>query len=105
MINWILPTIYFLIPLVGMVLIIRSGRVMRYEKYVHHSGTTPVFVRTDLKGKHRNYCLCFSCNRFHPGRVGNCPIAQALYKNCLKHNVVTPVWECPRFKQDPFANN
>lgn len=78
-----------------------AGRPSKmFEKYQHH-GESLVWVRSDLKGRHRKHCLCFDCKRFHPGSTGNCTIAQATYENCLRHNIVTPVWECPRFRQDP----
>lgn len=68
------------------------------EVYNHHGAD--VAVRSDLKGKHREHCLCFSgCGFFKPGTEGNCPIAQAIFDNCVKFNVVTPVWECPKFNK------
>lgn len=73
-----------------------------FEKYKHH-GEGLVWVRADLRGRHRDHCLCFDCKRFHPGSAGNCPVAKTLYQLCIDHDLVTPVWECPRFKQDPFA--
>jgi hypothetical protein len=68
---------------------------MKLVEYEHHG--TMVKVQDELKGKHREYCLCFSqnCKRLKIGQPDNCPIAQALYKNCVEFNVVTPVWECP----------
>jgi len=69
----------------------------KYEKYKHHGAE--VWVRSDLKGKHRDYCLCWSCNQFHPGQKINCPAAQVLYQNCVTFDVVTPVWECPNFER------
>ena len=71
---------------------------MSYETYEHHGHR--VRVRSDLKGKHREHCLCYSCKLFVPeDRVGNCHVANIIYGNCIQHNVVTPVWECPRFKE------
>lgn len=58
-------------------------------------GTTVVTVNP--KGRHRSLCLCYGCARFLPGEEDNCSIAQDLYANCIKHNVVTPVLECPEF--------
>jgi hypothetical protein len=71
-----------------------------YEKYTHHG--TEVTVRKDLKGKHREYCLCYTCEVFKDGTIvsrGGCPTAKALYENCIKYGVVTPVFECPDFKE------
>ena len=78
-------------------------------RYVHHGQV--VSVREDLKGKHREHCLCYQCANFNydperitPGEFGmtgkgkQCPIAQDTYMNCVKHGLVTPVFECPKFK-------
>jgi hypothetical protein len=68
----------------------------RFEDYTHHG--CRVWVRSGLKGKHRDACLCFACARFHPdSRDENCDIANLLYAMCRLHFLVTPVWECPRF--------
>jgi hypothetical protein len=67
------------------------------EKYVHHG--TEVSVLSDVKGKHRSHCLCFQgCKRFEPGSKFNCPIAQAVYANCVRFNLTTPVYECPDYE-------
>jgi len=67
-----------------------------FEEYEHHGKM--VWVRSKLKGSHRDHCLCFTCNKFFPGdKVKNCPIAQELYEFCLKHNTVNPMYECPKF--------
>jgi hypothetical protein len=67
-----------------------------YTQYEHHGQT--VTVRSDLQGKHRHHCLCFDgCKHFAPGTEQNCEIAAAVYRNCVQFNIVTPVWECPRF--------
>lgn len=64
--------------------------------YDHHGAS--VKVRPDLKGKHRQYCLCYMCKKFKPGAEDNCPIAQAVYKNCVEFDIVTPMWECAKFE-------
>ena len=69
---------------------------MNIQTYEHHG--VIVKVRPELKGKHREYCLCFSgCKNFKPNTPENCLIAQALFENCVKFNVTTPVWECPEY--------
>lgn len=68
---------------------------MSYSKYIHHGAQ--VWVRDDLKGQHRNYCLCYQCDKFLPNNPRNCPIAQALFKLNVKHALTTPVFECPEF--------
>ena len=65
------------------------------ERYTHHG--REVSVVAAVKGQHRDHCLCFACSKFKPGTPENCPIAQATYENCVKHNLVTPVYECPEF--------
>jgi len=69
-------------------------------KYEHHG--TLVNVDMDLKGLHREHCLCFQgCNFFKPeDHANNCEIANAVFKNCVDFNIVTPVWECPKFEKE-----
>ena len=66
-----------------------------YERYKHHG--VNVWVRWDLKGKHREYCLCFSCDRFKPDTEDNCVTANLIFALCKECDLVTPVWECPFF--------
>lgn len=66
-------------------------------KYEHHG--VNVSVREDLKGKHRDFCLCYLCARFKPGTDEHCEVAKAVYENCVKLGVVTPMWECPKFSE------
>jgi len=70
-----------------------SGKFVQYE---HHGEL--VWVNEELKGKHREHCLCFSCANFHPGAPEtNCPIANLNYAVCLAHGMTLPVYECPKF--------
>ena len=70
----------------------------KFVYYEHHG--TGVWVNRELKGKHREHCLCFSCDKFKPGTPeGNCPIANLNYAVCLAHNMVLPVYECPEFEE------
>jgi len=67
-----------------------------YEQYEHYGKT--VWVNSALRGKHREHCLCWSCDKFVPDdRDGNCPIANLVYAVCVRENLVLPVWECPDF--------
>ena len=68
---------------------------MNYEQYEHHGRV--VWVRSDLIGKHKDFCLCYSCERFSPGATYNCPIAEGNFQYCVKNDLVLPVWECPEF--------
>ena len=64
-----------------------------YTKYEHHG--KEVTVKTELKGRHRGFCLCYECKKFNLlDRENNCHIANNIYKNCVDFNVVTPVFEC-----------
>jgi len=57
-----------------------------------------VAVRGDLKGRHREYCLCNRCGRFFPDdKEMNCPVAEMLFAIDRFCHLVTPVWECPQF--------
>ncbi len=66
-----------------------------------HYGPGKVWVRRVLKGRHREHCLCYSCDRFKPeDREKNCRVANLLYELCRTLNIVIPVWECPKFEED-----
>jgi hypothetical protein len=70
----------------------------KFGKYMHHG--VEVFVIEEVKGKHREHCLCFSCDKYHPGAPqGNCPIANLIYAVDLSCHVTTPVYECPEFAE------
>lgn len=66
------------------------------ERYVHHG--REVAVESALKGRHREHCLCFICDRFAPGHADHCSIAAKLYALCVDESLVAPVWECPAFE-------
>lgn len=73
-----------------------KGDIMNsFIQYQHHGWD--VWVKVDLQGKHRDHCLCFSCDKFKPDTSDNCKIAQAIYNNCVKFGITTPMWECPEF--------
>lgn len=70
---------------------------METEEYIHHDRL--VTVISALKGKHRDICLCYSCDHFHPeDRGNNCPIANRVFATCVDFGIVTPVTECPRYE-------
>ena len=73
---------------------------MPYRLYQHWPSAPLVWVDAELKGKHRDHCLCFSCNRFSPDdREKNCPRANLLYSFCVLMDMTTPVYECPEFRE------
>jgi hypothetical protein len=74
---------------------------MKFVSYDHYGSIN--FVREDLKGQHREHCLCFSCLKFHPkpeDMSENCPRARLLYNFCVLTGMVTPVWECSEFAEN-----
>lgn len=97
----------------------KDAKVIEYE---HHG--TKVKVREDLKGKHRENCLCFRCGVFEIGSASEelladlqcgirglhnaakarmdegCARSALLYALCRELDMTTPVWECPEQK-DP----
>jgi hypothetical protein len=78
--------------------IISDALRQSFDKYVHHN--TPVYVRKDLKGHHREYCLCYHCENLDIEDVEkNCPIANVLYRFNILAGITTPVWECKEFKE------
>jgi len=79
----------------------RKPSTKRFAQYEHHDAV--VWVRSDLKGKHRQHCLCWSCKKFKPGKEDNCPRARELYELCVKNNMTTPVFECPFFDEQKPA--
>jgi len=55
-------------------------------------------VRSNLKGRHRDHCLCYACDRFAPDdREHNCPRANLLYALDVAFTMTTTVWECSAF--------
>lgn len=66
----------------------------KYIKYEHHG--VEVIARKDLKGKHRESCLCYECSFL----MSPCPIAKDLFALDKKYHIVTPVFECPDFKEE-----
>jgi len=71
---------------------------MTYIRYEHHGNL--VWVCAELKGRHREHCLCWDSGHFTPdNREGNCPRANELYEFDVRQGMVTPVWECPLFSK------
>ena len=72
---------------------------MNIIKYEHHGAE--VSVIEENKGRHRENCLCWQdCRFFYPDDPdANCPIASILYNLCVLENLVTPVWECAKYKK------
>ena len=71
-------------------------------KYNHHGAV--VSVQEHLIGKHREHCLCWlGCKYFKPNdRPNNCSIANQVFEICVKYDIVSPVWECPKYEKENF---
>ena len=68
-----------------------------YEKY-ERSGKT-AWVRSDLKGRQKQFCMCWDCRRFSPeSEDKGCPVIRQVLKVAADSNIVLPVWECELFE-------
>jgi len=57
-----------------------------------------VWVKRELKGKHREHCLCYDCLLFdQESREDSCLKANTIFALCQAFDMVLPVWECPDF--------
>ncbi len=73
------------------------GEAGSYICYEHHHRA--MWVRQDLRGRHREHCLCYRCESFTPeNREQNCPIANEVYRLCCEAGLVLAVWECEHFR-------
>lgn len=69
---------------------------MKITKYIHHDKEVSVFE--ELKGQHREHCLCYAkCKFFKPNTLDNCPIARGLFEYDVSNGVTTPVFECATY--------
>lgn len=70
---------------------------MEIIQFEHHGKLVSGFA--ELKGKHREHCLCWQgCKHFKPDTPENCQIARVNYSMDICYNLVTPVFECPQFE-------
>lgn len=75
--------------------VILMGKIVGY---LHHG--VYVYADENLKGKHREHCLCWKCELFTPeNHEANCKLANLNFSNCRLNNMVLPVYECPKFKE------
>jgi hypothetical protein len=68
---------------------------MKFIQVLHHN--RPVWANLEHVTRHKEHCLCYSCERFNPNSDTNCPIAQEVFELNKKLGITTPVWECPDF--------
>lgn len=69
----------------------------KIEQYEHNGNM--VSVKSNLKGKHNDHCICFSnCDKFYPDNLNkNCKIANILASIDKNFGIITPIWECPDY--------
>lgn len=79
---------------------IPSESLLKIGEYAHKfqapvERTLNMAVFEQLKGRHKERCLCFRCKKFIPeDRDKNCPIANLLFSVCICCDIVAPVHEC-----------
>lgn len=74
---------------------VRSRQVKRYEQYLHHKAK--VYVKKAQKGKHWDSSLCPDCELFLPDTPDNCLIESTTHTMDRDNNLVSVIWECPKF--------
>ena len=67
----------------------------KFEKYEHHGRER--WVRKDMKGKNKDFCLCYSCENFKPNTQDNCEIAASLYAFIIRNDAMAVIWDCAKF--------
>ena len=69
-----------------------------YEKYDKNG--KDVWVRKDLKGRQKEFCMCWDCARFMPESADKgCATIKTVLELAARNAIVLPVWECPGFQQ------
>jgi hypothetical protein len=75
----------------------RFKKEKQYEQYLHHK--VKVFVEKSKKGKHWESSLCPDCIYFLPDTPNNCLIESVIHTVNRDNNLVSVVWECPKFER------
>lgn len=74
-------------------------KIIQYNHKFSDMNSSYNSVFEELKGKHRDHCLCHqNCKFFKPDHHQNCEIAQSSFDICFKYGIVTPMWECPKYE-------
>lgn len=69
-----------------------------YENYEKYS--KKAWVRSDLKGKQKEFCMCWDCENFEPETDDKgCDIIKNVLTMATERNIVLPVWECGEFEE------
>ncbi len=71
---------------------------MMYVSYERNGAVG--WVREDLKGKQKEFCMCWDCSKFAPDQDDKgCQIIHAVLTLAAEKNIVLPVWECREFDE------
>lgn len=58
----------------------------------------PVWVRAELQGRQKEYCICWACQKFNPGAADKgCSTIFSVLRLAAEKGVILPVWACPTF--------
>jgi len=69
-----------------------------YENYERNN--KKAWVRSDLKGKQKEFCMCWDCMKFKPETDDKgCNIIKNVLSMATERNIILPVWECGVFKK------
>ncbi len=75
----------------------QGGRT-EYQAYAANGKT--VWARADMKGKQKEYCICWACRKFEPEAVDKgCPIIRSVLGLAADTGTILPVWACPEFEK------
>lgn len=57
-----------------------------------------VWVRSDLKNRQKEFCMCWDCKKFCPQEINKgCAIVMKVLELASQNKIVLPIWECPDF--------
>jgi quinol monooxygenase YgiN len=58
----------------------------------------PLWVRRDIEGLQKSYCMCWKCKHFKPEQDDKgCSVIQRVLQVAAEEAVVLPVWACKSF--------
>ena len=61
-------------------------------------GNEKSWVRSDLKGRQKEFCMCWDCTGFKSETEDKgCGIIREVLQLASARKIVLPVWECARF--------
>ncbi len=62
-------------------------------------GNAKTWVRKDLKGRQKEFCMCWDCVKFMPETEHKgCSMIKDVLLLASRNSIVLPVWECAAFE-------